>query len=157
MTEAFPEARFTLDLKQAGFEEALADFLHAGGLEDRVIVGSFSDRRLTRFRTASAGRVATSAGPFETLALWSAARLGRTLRTKADALQIPDEFAFINLADGKLLAAAEAGGLQVHVWTVNDPGQMSELLDAGVHAIITDRPDTLKQLLQKRGDWAERR
>lgn len=152
---AFPGVRLTLDLKQAGFEEALADFLREVGLEDRVIVGSFSGRRLHRFRRASGGRVATSAGPAETLALWSAARFGRTLNTKADALQIPDEFAFINLADGKLLAAAEAGGLQVHVWTVNDPAQMSALLDVGVHAIITDRPDTLKQLLQERGEWSE--
>ncbi len=151
---AFPNVRLTLDLKQAGCEQILAKFLRQGGLEDHVIVGSFSGRRLARFREASGGRVATSAGPAETLALWSAARFGRTLRTKADALQIPDEIAFVNLPDSKLLQAAEAGDLQVHVWTVNDPAQMSQLLDIGVHALITDRPDILKQLLQERGQWS---
>ena len=154
MMKAFPGVRLTLDLKQAGLEGALADFLRHRDLEDQVIVGSFSGRRLARFRQASSGRVATSSGPAETLALWSAARLGRTLRSKADALQIPEEFAFVKLPDGKLLKAAEAGELQVHVWTINDPGQMSRLLDIGVHAIITDRPDTLKQLLQERGQWS---
>lgn len=153
LVATFPEVRLTLDLKQAGLEQTLAAFLSQRKLEDHVIVGSFSGRRLARFRRACAGRVATSAGPAEALALWSAARFGRTLRTKADALQIPDEFAFVNLPDGKLLRAAEAGGLQVHVWTVNDPAQMGQLLDVGVHAIVTDRPDLLKQLLQERGQW----
>ena len=150
----FPEVRLTPDLKQAGLEETLAHFLRDEKLEDRVIVGSFSGRRLARFREASAGRVATSAGPAETLAIWTAARFGRRIRTKADALQVPDEVAFVNLPDRKLLQAAAGGGLQVHVWTVNDPAQMSQLLEIGVHAIITDRPDTLKQLLQARGEWS---
>ena len=154
LASAFPGVRLTLDLKQAGLEETLAHFLRQGGLEDRVIVGSFSGRRLARFREASAGKVATSASPSETVALWSAARFGWNLRTKADALQIPEEVAFVNLPDSKLLQAAEVRGLQVHVWTVNDPAQMSQLLDIGVHAIITDRPDILKQLLEERGQWS---
>ena len=99
--------------------------------------------------------MATSSGPAETLALWTAARLGRSLRTRADALQIPEEFAFVKLPDKKLVKAAEAGGRQVHVWTVNDPDHMTRLLDTGVHAIITDRPDILKQLMVSRGEWSE--
>ena len=57
------------------------------------------------------------------------------------------------LPDRKLVEAAEAGGRQVHVWTVNDPDHMARLLDVGVHALITDRPDLLKQLLVARGEW----
>lgn len=151
--EAFPEIRLVLDLKEPGFEVDLAGFLRTRGLEDQVIVGAFSDARLKRFRKASEGRVATSSGPAETAALWMAARFGRTLRTKADALQIPEDFAFVVLPDRKLVQAAEASGRQVHVWTVNDPDHMARLLDAGVHALITDRPDLLKQLLVERGEW----
>jgi glycerophosphoryl diester phosphodiesterase len=151
--EAFPTIRLILDLKEPGFEAALADYLRVKGLEDQVIVGAFSDTRLARFRKASGGRVATSSGPAETVALWTAARFGRNLRTRADALQIPEDFAFIALPDRKLVAAAEAGGRQVHVWTVNDPDHMARLLDTGVHALITDRPDLLKQLMEERGEW----
>ena len=32
-------------------------------------------------------------------------------------------------------------GLQVNVWTVNDPAQLEQLRDAGVDAVITDVPD----------------
>ncbi|MGI9647960.1 MAG: glycerophosphodiester phosphodiesterase [Acidimicrobiia bacterium] len=151
--DAFPSIRLILDLKEAGFEADLAEFLRSRGLEDQVIVGAFSDSRLGRFRKASGGRVATSSGPAETLALWTAARFRRSLRLKADALQIPEEFAFIDLPDRKLVEASEAGGRQVHVWTVNDPDHMTRLLDTGVHALITDRPDVLKQLLIARGEW----
>lgn len=153
--DAFPSIRLILDLKQPGFETQLADYLRARGREDQVIVGAFSDTRLARFRKASQGRVATSAGPAETLALWTAARFGRSLKTGADALQVPEDFAFVALADRKLVEAAQAGGRQVHVWTVNDPDHMAQLLDVGVHAIITDRPDVLKQLMQERGEWAQ--
>lgn len=151
--ESFPTVRFVFDLKESGFEAELADFLHARGGEDRVIVGSFSDARLARFRKASRGRVATSSGPAETLALWTAARFGRTVPTRADVLQIPEDFAFVELPDRKLVEAAEQGGRQVHVWTVNDPDHMTRLLDRGIHAIITDRPDLLKQLMESRGQW----
>jgi glycerophosphoryl diester phosphodiesterase len=153
VVDAFPSIRLVLDLKEPGFEADLAAFLRTRGMEEQVIVGAFSDARLARFRKASEGRVATSSGPAETVALWTAARFGRTLRTKADALQIPEDFAFVVLPDRKLIDAAEAGGRQVHVWTVNDPGHMARFLDVGVHALITDRPDVLKQLLVARGEW----
>jgi glycerophosphoryl diester phosphodiesterase len=52
------------------------------------------------------------------------------------------------------VAAAHDRGLQVHVWTVNDPAEMTSLLDIGVDGIITDRPDLLKEVLQGRGEWA---
>ena len=151
--ESYPDARFILDLKEAGFESDLAEFLRERNGEDRVIVGAFSDSRLAKFRKASGGRVATSSGPAETLALWTAARVGRSLPTKADVLQVPEDFAFIRLPDRKLVEAAEEAGRQVHVWTVNDPDHMTRLLDTGVHALITDRPDLLKQLMEARGEW----
>ncbi|MBT8194610.1 MAG: glycerophosphodiester phosphodiesterase, partial [Acidimicrobiia bacterium] len=83
--DAFPSIRLVVDLKEPGFEADLAAFLRSRGLEYQVIVGAFCDARLARFRKASEGRVATSSGPAETLALWTAARFGRTLKTKADA------------------------------------------------------------------------
>ena len=66
---AFPQCLLNLDLKQPGMEDLLAAELARLGAEDRVLVGSFHDRRLTRFCWASGGRVATSAGPAEVLAV----------------------------------------------------------------------------------------
>jgi glycerophosphoryl diester phosphodiesterase len=47
------------------------------------------------------------------------------------------------LADEPLIAAAHREGLQVSVWTVNDPARAAELTALGADAIVTDRPDLL--------------
>jgi glycerophosphoryl diester phosphodiesterase len=59
----------------------------------------------------------------------------------------------VRVIDRRLVEAAHGLGLQVHVWTVNKPDEMTELLDLGVDGIITDRPDLLKEVLLERGLW----
>jgi len=46
-----------------------------------------------------------------------------------------------SLVDEKFMARARDGGKQVHVWTVNEPAEMSRLIDLGVDAVITNYPD----------------
>jgi len=41
----------------------------------------------------------------------------------------------------------------VHVWTIDDAGEMGRLLDLGVDAILSDRPSVLKQVLVDRDRW----
>ena len=67
--DAFPDARFNIDLKSEGSVEALAAFIEERGAWDRVLIGSFSRRRMEAFRRRTAGRVATSAHPLEVAAL----------------------------------------------------------------------------------------
>ena len=57
------------------------------------------------------------------------------------------------LVDAALLDAAHRAGLEVHVWTVDDPEQMAALLDAGVDAIITDDAATAAAVLTARHAW----
>ena len=45
---------------------------------------------------------------------------------------------------------AHALGIQVVVWTVNDPAQIKKMLDVGVHGIITDRPDLVRKVIAER-------
>ncbi len=115
-----------------------------------MLVGSFHDRRIQRFRKASAGRVATSAGPAEASAAWAASRVGRAAPGPADALQIPARLRGLGTIDERFVAAAHAGGKHVHVWTVNEMAEMHRLLDVGVDGIVTDRPDLLIGVLNAR-------
>ena len=66
--DAFPDARFNIDLKSDGAVTALAGFLDERAAWDRVVVGSFSIRRMRDFRRLTRGRVATSAHPLEVAA-----------------------------------------------------------------------------------------
>jgi glycerophosphoryl diester phosphodiesterase len=49
------------------------------------------------------------------------------------------------------VAEAHGLGLQVIVWTVNDPKEMADLIDLGVDGIISDRPDILRQVAAEKG------
>ena len=46
---------------------------------------------------------------------------------------------------------AHAIGVRVVVWTVNEAAQIDKLLDLGVDGIISDRPDVVRQVMEKRG------
>ena len=90
--DAFPDARFNIDVKSEGAVEALAAFVEEREAWDRVLVGSFSRRRLEAFRRRTAGRVATSAHPLEValFVLSPSGRLARLLtRGRPRALQVP--------------------------------------------------------------------
>jgi glycerophosphoryl diester phosphodiesterase len=49
------------------------------------------------------------------------------------------------------IAEAHSLGLPVIVWTVNDPKDMSRLIDMGVDGIISDRPDLLRKVAASKG------
>ena len=53
--------------------------------------------------------------------------------------------------DKNNVAEAHRLGLQVIVWTVNDPKEMADQIDLGVDGIISDRPDTLRQVAAEKG------
>jgi len=42
-------------------------------------------------------------------------------------------------------------GLQVVVWTVNEPAAIARMLDLGVDGIISDRPDLVREAMRARG------
>ncbi|MCE8031948.1 glycerophosphodiester phosphodiesterase [Billgrantia tianxiuensis] len=46
-------------------------------------------------------------------------------------------------------------GYEVHAWTVNDRARMSQMIDLGVDAIITDHPDRLAELIEERGELSD--
>jgi len=50
--------------------------------------------------------------------------------------------------DGRVVAAAHARGLDVWVWTVNEPGEMRRLIALGVDAIFSDYPERFSGLVR---------
>jgi len=158
--DEFPDARFNIDIKSEGAVAVLADFIAARDAWDRVLVGSFSPRRIMMFRRLTGGRVPTSASPVEVacfLAVPSGRIADRLTGGRVAAFQVPHRRGPLLVASRALVRRAHAAGKHVHVWTVDDPGEMRELLDRGVDGLFTDRTDMLKDVLVERGQWRETR
>ena len=151
-----PTARFNIDLKSESAVPLLARFLDEHDAHDRVLVGSFSPRRLSRFRRLTRGLVATSAHPVEVLAfrfLPSGRLADLVTRHRVAALQIPHRQHGLTITTAGLVRRAHAAGKHVHSWTIDDPAEMILLLDRGVDGLMTDRTDILRDVLAQRGQW----
>ncbi len=157
LLEAFPDCRFNVDLKADGTADLLAGLLQRRAAEPRVCVGSFTQRRLDRFRRLTSGRVATSCGPWELGAAIVAPPLVRFSR--GVALQVPVTTPIaghqVAVVTPELVTAAHRAGRVVQVWTIDDRAEMNRLIDLGVDGLITDAIDVLKQVLVGRGLWTE--
>jgi glycerophosphoryl diester phosphodiesterase len=151
-----PRARFNIDLKSEAAVPLLARFLDEHDAHDRVLVGSFSPRRLSHFRRLTGGRVATSAHPLEVVAfrfLPSGRLADLVTRHRVAALQVPHRQRGLTITTAGLVRRAHAAGKHVHSWTIDDPAEMILLLDRGVDGLMTDRTDILRDVLAQRGQW----
>jgi glycerophosphoryl diester phosphodiesterase len=144
---SFPQIRFNIDVKTDAatglLGPILVDHTH------RVLVTSFSDanRRATvaaALRAGAAFRPATSGGSrtIASMRALSSLRLSpaRILRD-VDALQIPERRGVLKVLTPALLRAAHRAGVEVHVWTVNDPAAMLRLAGLGIDGVVSDRAD----------------
>ena len=78
---------------------------------------------------------------------------GPLLRDPGAVLQVPLVHRGVRVVDRALVRRAHADGRHVHIWTVDEPGEMEHLIDLGVDGLITDRTDVLKDVLVARGLW----
>lgn len=152
-----PRMRFHVETKSPGtyggrMEPELIRVLAERGLvpddaadvgSDPVLVQSFSLESLQAVK-ALEPRLATvflgvPSGPGHLLGL-----------PPAGADGISPSFAAV-LADPTMPTRYHANGVEVHTYTVNDRQIMGVLLDLGVDAIFTDRPDVLREEIDRRG------
>ncbi|MGW6569253.1 glycerophosphodiester phosphodiesterase family protein [Streptomyces sp. NPDC054975] len=154
LLEEFPDARWNVDLKAESSLLPLVDLIRRTGAWDRVCVGSFTEGRVARAQRLAGARLATSYGVKGVLGLrLRSLGIPAAIRAGAVAAQVPESQSGIPVVDRRFVREAHARGLQVHVWTVNDPERMNVLLDLGVDGIMTDHLETLRTVLTERGVW----
>jgi len=153
---SFPDVRFNIDVKTAAAVDPLGPILAEH--THRVLLTSFSDanRRAAVAAVLRAGAVlrpATSGGSRTIAALRASSALrlspARLLR-RIDALQIPERYGALKVLTPALLRAAHHHDVEVHVWTVNDPEDMTRLVALGVDGIVSDRSDVALTTLSPR-------
>jgi len=146
-----PDLRLNLEIKQSepAMREAMWAEIQRLDVHDRVLVASAMDAEVSAFRTLCGGQLASSAGKLEIAGFWTRVHTygARGFRPAYDALQVPHYYKGIPVVTGAFVRAAHRCGLKVHVWTIDDPDEMRVLLDKGVDAIMSDRPDLLVEIL----------
>jgi glycerophosphoryl diester phosphodiesterase len=150
--DAWPDIRFNIDVKVDDAVDPTLKVVSDVGAGDRVLLASFSDRRLARMRAVAGPAVASSLGMREVARLWSGAL--RTPPAGVVAAQIPPRYGRLRLATPRLVRRAHRMGLQVHLWTIDEPDEMRYFLDLGVDGIMTDRIEVLRDVFQARGHWS---
>ena len=127
-------------LKTDGLEAVVAKVIEQAGFGDRVIISSFNPFALNRMANLSPRlpRALLYAGnlPIYLRRAW--------LRPIAHPSALHPSYRMVT---PKLIKWARSKGYAVNTWTVDDPAEMKRLVDLGVNAIITNRPDRLKQVL----------
>lgn len=153
--EAFPDACFTVDLKDRAAIAPMARLLQRRDYAERVCVAGAWDGWL-QLLASQAPHVRTALGWRSLVALISASKAG----VPPPASVVTGRFAHVPLRLGRLavhspalIRRAHRLGVRVVVWTVDDPRTMHELLDMGVDGIITDQPDLLRSVMISRGIW----
>lgn len=152
--ESFPTLRFNLDVKSDEVAEPAGRLV--GSHADRVLLTSFSDarrRRALRAACVAGGRPATSGGTGTIARALAAATahataLARRVLAQVDALQVPERQRGVHVLTPALLRMAHGAGVEVHVWTVNQPADMRRLLALGVDGLVTDRADTALRIVR---------
>lgn len=120
-----------VELKVEGLAKEAVRLLERFGLVERTIVSSFLHdqvARVKRLNPAIAGGVL------------SQDRL-------ADPARYVREIVGADVYSPGRAVFARAPGVGVHVWTVNDPGEMRRLIAAGATGLFTDFPERLRKVL----------
>jgi glycerophosphoryl diester phosphodiesterase len=126
------------------FAERVADLITELHFEDQCIVTSLDDRGVMAAKKRNPKlRVGAIIGDVPRIDLPLV--LGEEWKLPVDVLIVPKG----RVTDG-FLKAARLANKEVHVWGADTRAEMADLLDRGVHALIVDHPEVLKDLLRER-------
>jgi glycerophosphoryl diester phosphodiesterase len=124
-----------------GLEQQVLNVIARYGLQDRILLSSFSPLSLHRARAINPqlprGLLYDSSMPLPLRKAW--------LRFWADPQAMHPEAAMI---DAAYMQWAKRHKWQVNTWTVDDPDEARRLARLGVNAIITNKPDVIRDALK---------
>jgi glycerophosphoryl diester phosphodiesterase len=122
-----------------GLADAVVRAIERNNLFDRIVVSSFSRLALRRVRQINP-RI--EIGYLYYLDPLLARRPWPHDLARPEALH-----PWYKMIDERYVRWAKGQGYRIHTWTVDEPAAMRRLADLGVEIIITNRPDTLRQVL----------
>ena len=151
--QKFPQMRYVIEIKltENPVNEVLCNVIREYKMQDQVLVASFHDEAMQRFR-ATCPEVATSAsrGEVTRFVLLGKVFLSGLVKPAYQSIQPPfdpEESMNIPIMTERFIREAHARNIKVEPWTVDDPELMMQYIEWGVDGIITDRPDLMVEIL----------
>ena len=152
--EAFPGAKFNIDLKAPEVVDPFVDVVSQLRAHDRVLVASFDERSRSKAVSRLPG-VVSSTNSTQVIEGRLRSWLGLSGATwsippEIRAVQVPPTHWGMALVTPSFVRMVHSKDREIHVWTINDAKDMDRLLDMGVDGIITDRSDIAVTVVAKR-------
>jgi glycerophosphoryl diester phosphodiesterase len=124
-------------MTEVPFEKMVLELIYAYGIGKQVILSSFDHESLKRCKALAPEISAAPLLAYEIMyEPWNYSKiLGATGMHPTYRTIIKET-----------VVNSHAAGIAVRPWTVDDPQDLQNMIDYGVDAIITNRPDTLLQL-----------
>lgn len=155
----FPDVPVNIDVKDRRAVEPAADAIARTSSAHRVCLTSFDGRTAaaaaravthrTGFTPVRSPSTGVLAALLALLATGASPRLTTPLLRPYGAVQVPRRHRGIPVLTPRLISAAHHAGCEVHVWTIDRPQEMREVLAQGVDGIVTNRSDLLVEVLAR--------
>tara|TARA_Y100001958_G_C21230245_1_gene555913 strand:+ start:924 stop:1661 length:738 start_codon:yes stop_codon:yes gene_type:complete len=141
----FPETKFNIDLKIEGVIQESISIVKELKAFDRVCFASFSSSHTDKVLKDNPKAI-VSMGMKDVAYL----KFFNYLRKDSKILQVPLNWKGVNIVNSKLIQKAKEKDLFIHVWTINDRETIVKLIEMGVHGIVTDKPDLIKDVMKEK-------
>jgi glycerophosphoryl diester phosphodiesterase len=149
---AFPKLRMVVEVKQIApsVVAPMLDLIDRAGMRRNVLVASEHQQPLDEVRRL-APEIPTNFSYLEAgVFIQAMGTHDANYRPPAHAVQISHFYEKWELVTRQSVEFAHSLGIEVHVWTVNEEAEMSDLLDMGVDGLISDYPQRALDLIHKR-------
>ena len=130
-----------IELKGPGTAPAVVKLLNAMNCVDKVVLTSFLHQELLEVQQLN--------NDIQRGALWG--RLPPDVVSRSQQLGVQALHIWHEFIDSQLVEEAHACGLLIRAWNANKEEEMQRLIDLGVDAIGSDRPDLLLDVCRRAG------
>jgi len=146
----FRDARVIIELKvnRKELAGAVVDVVRRADAVERVCLGSFGLKVLNAVRGAAPAMATSAAREEVRWALYRSWVRRPPHGVRYAGFQVPEMAGATRVVSRRFVDLAHHAGLGVQVWTVDTEDAARRLLDWGVDALITDRPDLIVPMVR---------
>src|SRR5258708_6389000 len=148
----FPKLGMIVEVKQVApsVVPPMLEVIDCAGMRRNVLVASEHQEPLDEARKL-APEIPTNFSYLESgMFIQAMGTRDASYRPPADAVQIPHRHESWELVTRQSVDFAHRMGIEVHVWTLNEEAEMSELMDMGVDGLISDFPARALEVVRSR-------